>query len=316
MPGLHRRGITRAGQLLAFIFLLAAVFGSVSHLHRLGVARRLPPTTVDVAAILAERPPPPRLDPRVSPGSPGSPATGALPELTRHVVARGDTLWDLALRYRTTVETIARLNRLSALSSLQVGHELVIMQGASGTVHRVRSGESLWTISRRYGVNVDAITRANRLPADAVLAVGQQLIIPTGGPASPVESTAPRAASAGFIWPLRGRITSGFGMRWGRMHQGIDIAAPHGHPVVASRDGRVSFAGRWGGFGNLVIISRPSGIATYYAHLSRIEVRVGQTLEAGQRIGRVGSTGNSTGPHLHFEIRFSGRPENPRLHLP
>lgn len=313
MPSLHRRGVPRAGLVLASIFILAVVFGSASALHRLGVSRRLAPTAVDVDGILAERPSPPRLDPRASSGSPSS---ATLPELTRHVVARGDTLWDLALRYRTTVETIARLNRLSALSSLQVGQELVIMQGASGTVHRVRGGESLWTISRRYGVNVDAIARANRLANDSLLAVGQQLIIPTRGPASPMESTAPRVASAGFMWPLRGRITSGFGMRWGRMHQGLDIAAPHGHPVLASRDGRVSFAGRWGGYGNLVIISRSSGVSTYYAHLSRIEVRVGQTLEAGQRIGRVGSTGNSTGPHLHFEIRFNGRPVNPRLHLP
>ncbi|HAI21043.1 MAG TPA: peptidase M23 [Clostridiales bacterium UBA8153] len=311
MPSLHRRGTSRAGLLLASALFLSIIFGSVSYSRRLEVARRLSPAMVDVAAILAERPLPPRLDSRAAPGS-----AGVLPEVARHVVVKGDTLWDLALRYRTTVETIARLNRLSAVSSLQVGRELVIMRGASGTVHRVRSGESLWTISRRYGVTVEAITRANRLLGDAVLAVGQQLFIPTGAPAGPVEGTAPRIASASFIWPVRGRITSGFGMRWGRMHQGLDIAAPHGHPVSASRDGRVSFAGRWGGFGNLVIISRPSGISTYYAHLSRIEVRVGQALEAGQRIGRVGSTGNSTGPHLHFEIRFNGRPVNPRLYLP
>ena len=122
----------------------------------------------------------------------------------------------------------------------------------------------------------------------------------------------------GYIWPARGVLTSGFGPRWGRMHQGIDIAGPVGTPVVASAAGTVIFAG-WnsGGYGNLVKIWHDNGSVTYYAHNSRILVRENQQVEQGQLIAEMGSTGFSTGPHVHFEIRQRDRgPVNPMAFLP
>ncbi|MEN9216496.1 MAG: peptidoglycan DD-metalloendopeptidase family protein [Gloeomargarita sp. HHBFW_bins_162] len=122
----------------------------------------------------------------------------------------------------------------------------------------------------------------------------------------------------GYIWPARGVLTSGFGPRWGRMHQGIDIAAPIGTPVVASAAGTVIFAG-WnsGGYGNLVKIWHDNGSVTYYAHNHRILVRENQQVEQGQLIAEMGSTGFSTGPHVHFEIRKRDRgPVNPMAFLP
>lgn len=122
----------------------------------------------------------------------------------------------------------------------------------------------------------------------------------------------------GYIWPARGVLTSGFGPRWGRMHQGIDIAAPVGTPVVASAAGTVIFAG-WnsGGYGNLVKIWHDNGSVTYYAHNHRILVRENQQVEQGQLIAEMGSTGFSTGPHVHFEIRKRDRgPVNPMAFLP
>lgn len=114
--------------------------------------------------------------------------------------------------------------------------------------------------------------------------------------------------ASGFIWPARGVLTSGYGMRWGRMHRGIDIAAPIGTPIFAAAAGVVTYAG-WnkGGYGNLVEIRHPDGSITRYAHNNRILVRKGQKVEQSQQIAEMGSTGFSTGPHCHFEIHPPGR---------
>jgi murein DD-endopeptidase MepM/ murein hydrolase activator NlpD len=122
----------------------------------------------------------------------------------------------------------------------------------------------------------------------------------------------------GYIWPTKGVLTSGFGWRWGRMHKGVDIAAPVGTPVMAAAAGEVISAG-WnsGGYGNLVKIRHPDDSVTVYAHNSRILVRPGQTVEQGQQISEMGSTGFSTGPHLHFEVHPNGqRAVNPIAYLP
>ncbi len=122
----------------------------------------------------------------------------------------------------------------------------------------------------------------------------------------------------GYIWPARGTLTSGYGPRWGRMHRGIDIAAPTGTPIFAAAPGEVIAAG-WnnGGFGNLVDIRHPDGSMTRYAHNSRVLVRKGQRVEQGEKIALMGSTGFSTGPHLHFEIHPAGRgATNPMAFLP
>lgn len=121
----------------------------------------------------------------------------------------------------------------------------------------------------------------------------------------------------GYIWPARGTFTSGYGPRWGRMHRGIDIAAPVGTPIVAAADGEVITSG-WnsGGYGNWVRIKHNDGSITLYAHNSRLHVRRGQQVRQGQLIADMGSTGFSTGPHLHFEVHKSGRAVNPVAHLP
>lgn len=140
------------------------------------------------------------------------------------------------------------------------------------------------------------------------------------------EAAASRAAAAtvasagpsadGWAWPASGPVTSGFGRRWGRMHEGIDIGAASGAPIWAARDGIVTYTGRMGGYGNLVLIDHGGGIVTAYAHQSRIATSPGARVSAGQRIGSVGSTGNSTGSHLHFEVRVGGSPRNPLRYLP
>ena len=162
---------------------------------------------------------------------------------------------------------------------------------------------------QRYGLAVDGVAgsstinslKRGRGPARSS-GSGQTVSNPSG----PVR----------FLRPVHGPITSGFGMRWGRMHQGLDFGASTGTPVGAGGRGVVSFAG-WnaGGFGNLVVIQHRLGYQTWYGHMSSINVRAGQSVAGGTRIGAVGSTGHSTGPHLHFEVRLNGTPMNPAGYL-
>jgi murein DD-endopeptidase MepM/ murein hydrolase activator NlpD len=137
-----------------------------------------------------------------------------------------------------------------------------------------------------------------------------------------LSSQAANAAAAlgtsaqGFIWPLNGPVTSGYGPRWGRMHTGIDIDGYTGQPVVASNGGRVILSGSYSGYGNAVIIDHGGGLATLYGHLSAFDVSSGQSVSQAEVVGRVGCTGSCTGDHLHFEVRVSGSPVDPMGYLP
>jgi murein DD-endopeptidase MepM/ murein hydrolase activator NlpD len=122
-------------------------------------------------------------------------------------------------------------------------------------------------------------------------------------------------SAAGLIWPVQGVLTSPFGMRWGRMHEGIDIGASQGTPIYAAAGGTVNYAGWEGGYGNLTVIDHGNGLATAYGHQSQLAVSSGQTVSRGQVIGYIGSTGHSTGPHLHFEVRVNGVPNDPLAYL-
>ena len=125
-----------------------------------------------------------------------------------------------------------------------------------------------------------------------------------------------RISGSGLMWPVGGPVTSGYGMRWGRMHQGIDISAGTGTPIRAAKAGTVIMSGWFGGYGNAVIIDHGGSFSTLYGHMSRIAAGDGAQLSRGQVIGYVGSTGHSTGPHLHFEVRVGGSAVNPRSYLP
>jgi murein DD-endopeptidase MepM/ murein hydrolase activator NlpD len=138
-----------------------------------------------------------------------------------------------------------------------------------------------------------------------------------------VAPTEPSAASMqGFVLPAKGALGSGFGPRMHpiyrvvRPHNGVDISGRTGDPVFASKAGQVLFAGTSGGYGNVIIVEHTGGISTVYAHLSKIAVIVGDRVATGEAIGLIGSTGLSTGPHLHFEVRVGGVPRNPELFLP
>jgi murein DD-endopeptidase MepM/ murein hydrolase activator NlpD len=176
---------------------------------------------------------------------------------------------------------------------------------------------------------VPGATRAVEVPpapgAEAVSAAtpGPAAAAPAPGPSpSPSPSPAERATPAArhpdapLAWPLQGVLYGRYGVRAGRRHDGIDIAAPEGTPVLAAAAGSVLYAGEQAGYGGLVILRHDGGLVTLYAHNSRLLVSEGDRVRRGQPIARVGETGRTSGPHLHFEVREGTRPRNPLLYLP
>lgn len=151
------------------------------------------------------------------------------------------------------------------------------------------------------------------LAQSAALAAKIQAAQAAAQQSAPATTSAPSAS--GFVWPVSGPVTSGFGWRWGRMHEGIDIAVANGTPVVASASGTVIVAGWMGGYGNLVVVDHGNGVATAYAHNTSITVGTGQAVSQGQLIAYSGNTGNSTGPHVHFEVRVGGGAVDPLGYL-
>ncbi|MBI3976496.1 MAG: peptidoglycan DD-metalloendopeptidase family protein [Armatimonadetes bacterium] len=263
----------------------------------------------------------------------------------RYRVASGDTLWTIARRFGVSVDAIAVASGLASPHTLRIGQVLVLPSGAqTGTAaapararsaaassgrsvsvpYRVQSGDTLYAVARRYGVTVGAIVAANGLPSAHRLQIGQRLTVPAasgGGTAPSADLSDTRAAPAlsatvrGFIWPARGLLTSRYGWRHRRHHDGIDLAAPRGAPIYAARDGRVVFAGWYYGYGRTVILSHGDGMTTLYGHASTLLVRTGETVRRGDVIARVGCSGQCTGFHVHFEVRVNGRAVNPLRYL-
>jgi murein DD-endopeptidase MepM/ murein hydrolase activator NlpD len=209
------------------------------------------------------------------------------------------------------------------------GAALVAVACGTATVrHTVRPGESLTGIARHYGVPYEDLVRANRIRDPGRLAAGRELRIP-GAKRAP----APRTDTSGvmpigyvppastdedaFRWPVAGgAVTSPFGRRAADHHDGIDIQAPVGTVVHAAQAGRVIYSAALRGYGNLVIVDHGGGLATVYAHNQRNLVRVGARVSSGQPIARLGATGRTTAPHLHFEVRKDNVARDPLAYLP
>jgi murein DD-endopeptidase MepM/ murein hydrolase activator NlpD len=188
----------------------------------------------------------------------------------------------------------------------------------SSLVARRDSLASLRSTRQRSLASVQVERSRWEAQADALAAESAQLAsiaaAPPSAPAAPSSPT-PASSSSGFVWPVGGSLVSPFGQRWGRLHSGIDIAAPAGTPVVASAAGTVAYAGSMSGYGLIVVIQHAGGIATAYAHNSSIAVSVGQAVAQSQTIAAVGCTGHCFGDHVHFEVRVGGSPVDPMGYL-
>ena len=202
-----------------------------------------------------------------------------------------------------------------------------------GVVHVVRKGETVYRIARAYGVAPADLLEENGIADPRQVAVGTELFVPgasrvvdleeTTGPAPagrPGKNGEPEpagpAARARLAWPLHGVLYGRYGVRGGRRHDGIDVSAPEGTAIHAASSGTVIYAGEQPGYGAIVILRHEGGLVTLYAHCSALLVAEGATVKAGQPIARVGQSGRTTGPHVHFEVREGTRPRNPLLFLP
>jgi murein DD-endopeptidase MepM/ murein hydrolase activator NlpD len=282
--------------------------------------------------------------------APAGPSGGPGPLVPlSYTVQPGDSLADIAARFGVDVPTLIASNDLDDPDLLPTGWQLKVLP-VPGVLYRVAEGDTLNRIAARYDVAVRDILRANDLESSELIAAGQELVLPGArpvvahiGPADTASASAEAgaavneapAASAGrptqqlaslpvsrpgFAWPARGPITTYFGeVGWTspRGHAGIDISAPWGAPVVAAASGQVLLATRaGGGYGIEIILDHGGGLRTVYGHLSELDVQAGEGVSRSQLIGLVGSTGFSTGPHLHFEVRQNGELRNPLNLLP
>jgi len=236
--------------------------------------------------------------------------------LVWHTVSAGESIWSIADGYGLDLDTLRWSNPALVHNPdlIAPGQRLLILP-VPGVYHTVQAGESIEDLAEAYGVEPEEITgyRLNHLRAPYSLVEGQKLVIPFGR-----KST--RWAKPGlapdypFAWPAAGALSQRFSSK----HGAIDVAVGYDSPVYAARDGRVTRVdwddgGYWGFW---VVLDHGDGLRSYYAHLKGATVAVGQWVERGQEIGRMGSTGNSTGPHVHFEIRQNGVRMDPLIYLP
>lgn len=261
-------------------------------------------------------------------GTSVAPAANSPPsaKFVSYAIHEGDTLEAIAAKFGTTPDSIISANPDVRDTELQIGVTLQVPT-FKGVLYTVQSGDTLGAIASLYSIGVDDIAKANLLADVHQLTIGQKLVLlgaryhppaPAATATSAPQSSdgTERHYSSSYIWPLDGIITSEFGPRWGAFHTGLDIAASPGTPVAAAKAGTVEFAGWDGGYGKCVIINHGDGTKTRYAHASSILVDQGQWVEQGGAVIRVGNTGHSTGPHLHFEVMIDGTPRNPRNYLP
>jgi lipoprotein NlpD len=229
-----------------------------------------------------------------------------------HVVRRGETIWRIARAYGIDPGDLMETNGVSDPRSVEVGTELFV-PGATRVVE-VPAPEGATAIDDpgvrpEPGASAEADARSRRAATATPT--------PTSTPTPTPTATPTSAAHAGSLsWPLRGVLYGRYGVRAGKRHDGIDIAAPEGTPVLAAAAGSVIYAGEQPGYGSIVIVKHDGGLVTLYAHNARILVEEGARVRRGEPIARVGQTGRTTGPHLHFEVRDGTRPRNPLLFLP
>ncbi|KQL46618.1 metalloendopeptidase [Brevibacillus choshinensis] len=250
-----------------------------------------------------------------------------------YAVNQGDTLSDIAHRYGLTLRKLIEMNKINNPNFVGVGMKLIISRDE--VKHIVKRGETLNYISTRYGVSRELLVDRNPLLKwlSDNLYVGQVVYVPIIGD-RPLQAedlqqkrNTSQAASRQVIgrvrermeWPVKGAtITSGFGVRWGKAHKGVDLwnESEAKAPIYAAKSGVVVEAGaNRSGYGRMVVLDHGDGLQTFYAHMRSIIVAPGQSVGAGDMLGFMGQTGDSTGYHLHFEVRQDDVPINPLPYL-
>jgi murein DD-endopeptidase MepM/ murein hydrolase activator NlpD len=261
-------------------------------------------------------------------------------EVKTHKIQSGESFWSISRRYNMSLEDLQKANPGVNPEKIKIDQviNLIVPKPLIGvkTVETVTSiekaefdqqvefsssmykDETSIKVKGVYGekevvadvTKVNGIETGRTVLSEKIIKEPKTQIIVKGTKEPP-----PKKGTGTFAYPARGSITSRYGIRWGRSHTGIDIAAPYGSAVRASDGGVVIWVGNEGGYGKLIKIDHGANYVSYYGHLSKYNVKVGQKVFKGEKIGEVGNTGNSTGPHLHFEIRKNGVVQNPLTYL-
>lgn len=252
-------------------------------------------------------------------------ARDARQEIVNYVVQTGDTISSIAQDFGISVETILWENNLTSRSLIRPGNSLKILP-ETGLMHVVARNETISNISKKYNISSESIINANNLDSEEVLKLNQKIFIP-GGRKIVVATPASKPAYTGtsiaksittnpstsydggkLLWPTVGhRITQYYSWR----HQGLDIANKTGTPLYAAESGTVERSGWNNGYGYNVVINHGGGLKTLYAHASKLHVKAGDEVNRGDIVADMGSTGWSTGPHIHFEVISNGVKQNP-----
>ncbi len=265
----------------------------------------------------------------------------------KYTIKDGDTIWDIAFNNDMTIEEIQAANPDTNLDKISINQEInlalsqpyinvqvvadvkaienvpysvknvndsKIYKGSSKVTQKGKEGSA--EVEKKVTVLNGNVTKEEVIATKLITPAVQQVVAVGTKAKSYGSSNYIASSSTGtFSWPTRGSITSRFGRRWGELHTGLDIAVPRGTIVKAADSGVVSFAGWNGGYGYCVIINHKNGYQTLYGHNSKLYVKVGQEVSKGQKIASSGSTGRSTGPHVHFEVRKNGVQQNPERYL-
>jgi len=214
-----------------------------------------------------------------------------------HTVEPGQTLYRIALTYKVDLEELKRINRIEDPRTIQPGDKIFI----PGARHALKVPPTVGGYTQEEEKTVSSLPQERKVKEK-----GRERKPPGNLPPPP-----------SLILPTSGTLTQTFSSKEESLHEGIDISAPEGRDVLASASGRVLYAdNRLRGYGNMVIIRHEGKWATIYAHLKRITTKEGEFVSQGEKIGEVGSTGRSTAPHLHFELRYGKTPVDPLLYLP
>ena len=235
-------------------------------------------------------------------------------QISTYTVQEGDTLSFIASDYGVSINTIIWANGLRDADAIRPGMDLKIPP-VTGVLHKVKKGDTVASLAKKYGIKEDEIVSFNSLPLGGELQIDDEIIVPGGKISSPAtvlqQSTAKRFA---YLPNLTGYyMQPATGYNWGRIHgrNGVDVANSCGTPIYASADGVITLSdavGYNGGFGKFIKMSHPNGTETLYAHASRLLVNVGDQVVRGQQIAVMGSTGRSTGCHVHFEVHGAKNP--------
>ena len=244
-------------------------------------------------------------------------------QAAHYITAKGDSIEQLALWSGIDISLLTAANNITGDTAQELPEGMIIyIPELYGQYVTVQLGDTLYSLAKSMGSSVEAICEHNDLYDATYIRPGQQLFIPLSNGSEINDITTQRVVealasrSSSWLWPVEGQISSRFGQRSRGYHYGLDIAADHGSAICAAQSGRVTESG-WknDAYGWTVMLEHADGTQTLYAHCSKLLVEQGQQVHSGETVAQVGSTGNSTGPHVHFEIRVDGACVDPLLYL-